>query len=262
MSDAMAHAGRDARGEAPQQYDRAVELRAGRGTDLRFEIVERPHRLSATAPLRGWSIALVSMTLGASAVAISLVGCATGDATVELSAADALEAATRQVRTAVEEYHADVAAGDDSREAAVIAAFVRRVQAHGDDPDAVERDAADFAAALSRIRSDREVAAARRGIALDNVATIEDVAAGLRRIAVASLSLNDELQRYATRWIDAKKEADARADAEAAARRVERGSRISDLRSQILGALANSPAPARPSGIVGGGATATEEPAP
>jgi hypothetical protein len=45
----------------------------------------------------------------------------------------------------------------------------------------------------------------RHTAALENVAVIREVAEGLRRMGIESLTLSDEMRRYLSRWIEARK---------------------------------------------------------
>ncbi len=122
-------------------------------------------------------------------------GCG-GDARVELAAAQSVESLAASLDVALDEYDAEVGAGDDRREAAVIAAFVARVQAGGGDAAAAASAADDFGAALGKIRADRRVQWQRHTASKENVETLREVTAGLRQLAIASLTLSDEARRY------------------------------------------------------------------
>jgi hypothetical protein len=135
-----------------------------------------------------------------------LCGCG-GDAGVELAASDALSAVADQMQLTVNEYHRDVARYDDTREDATVAAFVARVQAARDDPDAVQADVKEFQAALRKIRDDRETEWQRRSAAMGNVAVLREVAGGLQKLALESLSLRDEVRRYIGVWIENQRRA-------------------------------------------------------
>jgi len=130
-----------------------------------------------------------------------MVGCG-GDALVEISAADAIEAIAAHSRLALNEYHGDLARADDSREAAVVDAFVRRVQADVADESKLDGHSLAFSQALARLRADREVAWTRHSRAEENNRELEQIAADMRRLAMQSLSLRDEWQRYIERLIE------------------------------------------------------------
>ena len=66
-------------------------------------------------------------------------GCTGGDARVELAAADVVDHLAVSMALAVQEYHADIAAGDDDTERGVAAAYATRVKA--DVADAVKTEA-------------------------------------------------------------------------------------------------------------------------
>jgi hypothetical protein len=158
------------------------------------------------------------LTILAILVGGCLMGC-TGTATTALSAGDALDRLADQMGTAIDEYHEEVAAGDDSRESEVSAAFVSRVIKNANNAGELKNDQAQFLAALSKIRSDRETEWDRRNAAKDNVAALREVSKGLRRVALDSLSLNDEMRRYLTGWYDTYQKSKAEQDAKKAAQR-------------------------------------------
>lgn len=131
---------------------------------------------------------------------ICIAGCG-GDAGMELAASDALAAVADQMQSTVQEYHLDVSQSDDTREVATVAAFVARVQSDHDDAAAMDTHAREFQAALQKIRTDRETEWQRRSAAMDNVAVLREVAGGLQKLALESLSLRDEMRRYIDSWI-------------------------------------------------------------
>lgn len=122
-------------------------------------------------------------------------GCG-GDARVELSAADSIESLADALKLALHEYHADLQAGDDVHESAVIAAFVDRIRNAADAPAEQGRHIADFTAALAAVREDRRVEWARFAATLENIDALREITSGLRRLAVESLTLRDEARRY------------------------------------------------------------------
>jgi hypothetical protein len=148
--------------------------------------------------------------LAVACVATAITGCG-GDARVELAAADALIVAADRMDTAVAEYHGEVSRFDDARESAVVAAFITRVQADAANKDALAGHSAEFEAALRKIRADRAVEQDRRTATMENVAVIREVAAGLQRMGIDSLSLQDELKRYLSSWIEARQKAKVQA---------------------------------------------------
>jgi len=139
-------------------------------------------------------------------VMLLFVGCG-GDAQLELAAADTLLAVADQMELTVGEYHDEVSRHDDSRESAVVSAFVARVRADVSDEAALDSHAADFAEALRRIRVDRRTEWARRSRAMDNVSVVREVARGLQRLAIESLTLKDEMRRYLSGWIETRRAA-------------------------------------------------------
>ena len=142
-------------------------------------------------------------------VGIVLVAGCGGDARLELSAADALLATADQMALTIQEYHEEVSAYDDSRESEVVSAFVARVQAATDDPVAIDSHVADFKAALRKIRTDRGTEFTRRESAMDNVHVLRELARGLQRLAIESLTLQDEMRRYLTGWVETRRRASA-----------------------------------------------------
>lgn len=90
-----------------------------------------------------------------------LAGCG-GDAQMELTAADAIDAVAGQMAVTIDEYHRDVSRSDDAREAGAVAAFVARVRADAaDDAGRAARGVEGHAAA-----GDSESGAARRDAAV------------------------------------------------------------------------------------------------
>jgi hypothetical protein len=143
-----------------------------------------------------------------------IAGCG-GDARVELSAADALSAVAGQMRVAYDEYHGEVETHDDTRESAVTRAFVERVRRDSADEGKLDRHASEFEAAMTKIRADRRTEWQRRVAAETQIDTVLEVAKGLRRIGIESLSLQDEVRRYLTTWIEARATASAAAQGSA-----------------------------------------------
>ncbi|HSW46336.1 MAG TPA: hypothetical protein VLM89_12275 [Phycisphaerae bacterium] len=137
-------------------------------------------------------------------------GCG-GDARVDLSAADGIRAAAGQMELTLREYHQEVSRYDDSRESAVIAAFVTRVRKDNEDEAALDKHSTEFQTAMSRIRGDREVEYTRQSAARDNVSVLRELAGGLERLGIESLSLQDEVKRYLSGRLDAKHRAEAAA---------------------------------------------------
>jgi len=128
-------------------------------------------------------------------------GCS-GDASVELRAADALDAVATQMDTAASEYHAEIERYDASRRAAVAAAYVERIARDAADKDRCANHTSDFLLALDRIDADRGTELARASAVASQVAAVREVSRGLRRLAIESLSLQDEMRRYFTSLAD------------------------------------------------------------
>jgi hypothetical protein len=139
------------------------------------------------------------------ALCLMLAGCG-GDARVELSAAMAIDRLAGGLRTALEEYHQDVLAGDDRREDAVIGAFVERIRQDHEDEGVTGQHVTQFREALRRLREDRSVEWERYQASADNVATLVEVTEGLRRTATESITLSDEARRYVQYLIDLYRE--------------------------------------------------------
>ncbi len=140
------------------------------------------------------------------AFALAVGGCG-GDARVDLSAADGIRAAARQMELTLREYHDEVARYDTTREDAVIAAFVGRVRADHQDDAAMADHVSGFRSALDTIRKDRDTEYTRRAAASDNVAVLREMARGLERLGIESLALGDEMERYLTNWLDSRRQA-------------------------------------------------------
>lgn len=169
--------------------------------------------------------------------AAALTGCG-GDARVDLAAADALDAVAEQMRVTVNEYDRDLGLYDDSRETAVTAAFIARIQRDHASAALAAKHGEDFAAALARIRSDRTVAGQRRAAASSQIEAVAEVARGLRRLGIESLSLQDEVRRYVTSLTETMRRVKAeQAAAKAAAPRIGTttapASRLTALRSLL-----------------------------
>jgi hypothetical protein len=137
----------------------------------------------------------ITLIQAALLAALSAGGCG-GDAGVELAAAQTVESLAESLALAVGEYHQEVQTGDDQRESAVVAALITRVKQDAADEATTAAHAAAFTEAMARIRQDRGVEWERYRAALDNVGALGEVAAGLRRLAIESMSLQDEARRY------------------------------------------------------------------
>ncbi len=141
--------------------------------------------------------------MGCVILACGTVGCG-GDAGVELAAADALHAVARSMEVAVNEYHQEVDRYDQTRDDAVIAAFVERVRSDSQTAD-FDGSVTDFKAALRKIREDRNVEWTRRSAAMENIEVLREMAAGLNRIGLDSLNLRDEARRYLGNWMELRR---------------------------------------------------------
>ncbi|MBN1510980.1 MAG: hypothetical protein JXB13_03115 [Phycisphaerae bacterium] len=135
------------------------------------------------------------LVLAGALLATVTAGCG-GDARVELSAATAIQQLTSGLAVAIEEYHAEVGAADDRREAAVVDAFITRIRADHADPAATDQHAEAFRAALDRVRADRAVEWRRYHRTRDMLETLDEIRDGLQQLAIDSLTLSDELRRY------------------------------------------------------------------
>lgn len=166
-----------------------------------------------------------------------MLGCA-GNATTALSAGDALGRVADQLDVAVDEYHNDVASHDDRREAEVASAFVARVVANAGDQDKLANDQAQFLMAMAKIRGDREVEWDRRNATKENIDALREVAKGMRRLALDSLSLNDEMRRYLTGWYDTYEQSKAARAAEKAANKQAQVDQRNTLIKTGVGAVA------------------------
>jgi len=136
-----------------------------------------------------------------------LTGCG-GDAGLELAASETLHALADRMTVAITEYHDEVETGDDTRESAVASAFVTRVVNDHADAEALDQHTAAFTEALRKIRQDRRIEAHRRNASMDNVAMMREVADGLKEMAIRSMTLKDEMQRYLRSWMELKRRAD------------------------------------------------------
>lgn len=141
-----------------------------------------------------------------------LAGCG-GDAGMELAASDALVAVADQVQLTVQEYHDEVTRFDDSREDGMVGAFVARVQSDRNDSAGSEKNVTDFRAAMRKVRQDRETEWQRRSASMDNVDVLREMAKGMQRLALDSLSLRDEMRRYVEGWIANQRRANGPAGA-------------------------------------------------
>ena len=181
------------------QPRRARVLRASRPPVPNTSRITAPERVGGTGRCH---LAMLAVCLATAWTP----GCG-GDARVELSASDSIESRADALELAVQEYHPDVAAGDDLRESAAIAAFVNRIRAAADNPAEQDRHVAAFTAALARTRQDRRVEWARFTATQDNLDTLREITGGLRRLAIESLTLSDEARRYIRALLDLRRSA-------------------------------------------------------
>jgi hypothetical protein len=100
-----------------------------------------------------------------------------------------------------------VEAADDVREADAIAAFVARLKRDVADDAATAAHVSAFRAAMEKLRADRRVEASRHAVVLDNVRLLGEISGGVRRVALESMSLSDEVKRYLTDLLDARQAA-------------------------------------------------------
>ena len=158
-------------------------------------------RSTQTATHRAAAIVACRLVLGA-----FVGGCGGGDARVELAAADSMETLGASIAQSLCEYHSDLARFDDDRQRTAVQAFIDRVRADIADETATEVHAEAFQKALEGLDADRRVAWERYTASLDNVATLREVAQGLRRLALNSMSLDDEVRRYFREAMQRRKE--------------------------------------------------------
>ena len=139
-------------------------------------------------------------------------GCA-GDARVELTAADSVEMLGTSMTQTLAEYNADLARFDEERQRAAVQAFIERVRTDITDNEATDADAEAFRRALQHLDVDRQAAWERDAASLDNVATLREIAQGLRRLALESMSLDDDVKRYFGEVMERRKNAKEQAPA-------------------------------------------------
>ena len=125
------------------------------------------------------------------------LGCASNPRT-QLSAADSMDFLAASLATAINEYRVDLDQLDAQRRKGVVDAFVVRVRTDHDNQYALDNHTAAFTDALTRLEADRQAASDRRQAALENIETPQEIAAGLRRLAIESMTLDDEARRYLT----------------------------------------------------------------
>jgi len=126
---------------------------------------------------------------------VGLAGCAAG-ARAQLSAADSMQAVMQAVELATTEYHNEVRSADALRRRSAIDAFVQRIRNDHDDEQVVTNHVAAFNLALDRIQQDGQIENARYLATIQNIRTLDEIAGGLKRLAIQSMTLDDELRRY------------------------------------------------------------------
>jgi hypothetical protein len=131
-------------------------------------------------------------------------GCA-ATAGLELAAADSMDLIRQTLAQSVTEYNNDLARLDAERRVAAIHAFIARIRTDAADEQKAQTHAEAFLAALELLERDRQVAWQRYTATIDNLAVLGETAADLRRLAVQSLSLEDETKRYFSELLEAQK---------------------------------------------------------
>ncbi len=134
-------------------------------------------------------------------------GCG-GDARVELAAADVIDAAAAQLKVTLDEYTAELELADRRRRDGAVAAFVERLRRDIADDPATRAHTAAFSEALAALDQDRTTERRRHNAASANVGTLEEIAAGLRRVAISTLTIRDEIRRYLDSLVEARRTAD------------------------------------------------------
>lgn len=122
-------------------------------------------------------------------------GCA-HHAKVELSAATTIDKLVAQVETALTEYHDELEQADRAKRAAAIDAFVNRIRTDHADEQRTTTHVSQFNDALDHILADVAIEQQRHIANRENIRTMREVAANLRKFAIESMTLNDEFQRY------------------------------------------------------------------
>lgn len=157
--------------------------------------------------MAGYNMRTCTMLIAAMVVLFDLIGGCAGDSRVELTAADSVELLGASMTQTLAEYHADLARFDEERQRAAVQAFIERVRTDIADESATDAHAAAFQEALRRLEADRQAAWERYTASLDNVAVLREIADGLRRLALDSMSLDDDVRRYFGEVMERRKEA-------------------------------------------------------
>jgi hypothetical protein len=151
-------------------------------------------------------------------IILGAAGCGGGDARVELAAADALDAVSASVTQAVAEYHADLRQVDAERRRAAVQALIARLRADAEDEEKAQAHADAFESAVALLEADRQAAWERYAATLENLALLSGTSDGLRRLAVDSMSLEDETKRYFGELLENRRELREQEKDEAAGR--------------------------------------------
>jgi hypothetical protein len=171
-----------------------------------------------------------------------LTGCTGGDAALEIKTADVMQAGTGEVREALREFKADLDAADDAREIMLIMSFVQLVKRDSDDDAAVAKYVEQFSKSLAKMRRFREASRERFQAAVDSLDTMDEVADGLQKFAIDSLTLQDEYRRYFTSWAEQirtyREERAAQKQAEREATRAEREAFATELFNSLPALMA------------------------
>ncbi len=126
---------------------------------------------------------------------LAVGGCAVGTR-VQITTAETLDALVGALGQAVDEYHLEVRGADVEKRRAAVDAFAARIRADHKDDEAATRHVMLFNQALDSLQHDAEAENSRHGATLENLRVVTEAAAGLRRIAIESMTLNDEVRRY------------------------------------------------------------------
>jgi hypothetical protein len=110
------------------------------------------------------------------------------------------------------EYHADLARFDEERQREAVRAFIERVRTDVADEEATDAHAEAFRQAMQRLDAERRAAWERYTASLENVATLQEIAQGLRRLALESMSLDDDVRRYFGEVMERRKETKEKED--------------------------------------------------
>jgi len=143
------------------------------------------------------------------AVVTLVTGCATGR--VNLAAADAVEMLSGDVALAIAEYQEDLDACDAIKLRELVEAYTNRIR-HVETDAEIGGHQVQFLTALERVEADQKVAQSRKQKAENNLETMREIAAGLRRMGIESLKLDSEAQTYVEGLIEAAQKQKAESD--------------------------------------------------